>query len=315
MSDEQQATSTHLPVEYTPEQTKRLKVIRQKAFRALDGNLGDRKFRARLIHRKLLDMRPNQYSVFFYETLIATAVVGKIKPAKTHQRLVELRNWQKKAGKEEEHAAFEARLLNFLGGIMVTQHGYDVKDFKTLDHDEVWDNVSKLMSKLEQMGYKSFLNSGTLLGVVRDKRLIDHDDDVDLGVVLHATNAEDVAQEWTSLSRSLSIEENVKKTRAPATLPIVVHQENSCKIDLFPCWMEGDSVYIYPHTFGELSKADVLPLKTCDVSGQPIPAEPEKMLEVNYGKKWKIPDPDFKFRWWRAGKLFKSLKQALGDVK
>ncbi|MGB5863990.1 MAG: hypothetical protein WBG95_06785, partial [Sulfitobacter sp.] len=82
------------------------------------------------------------------------------------------------------------------------------------------------------------------------------------------------------------------------------------EIDLFPAWIEKDRVYVYPHTYGELHRDEVFPLKPCPVTGQAIPAEPEKMLAVNYGPSWDVPNPVFKFEWGRASKKFaKFLKQ------
>lgn len=42
------------------------------------------------------------------------------------------------------------------------------------------------MKALKDAGHKAFLNSGTLLGLVPDGKLIDHDNDIDLGIIKDA---------------------------------------------------------------------------------------------------------------------------------
>ena len=83
--------------------------------------------------------------------------------------------------------------------------------------------------------------------------------------------------------------------------------EGDFEMDLFPAWVEADRVYIFPHTFGELSETDVFPTKTCTTTGLPIPKSSEKVLAINYGEKWSTPDPYFKFDWRMANKKFSSF--------
>jgi hypothetical protein len=42
-----------------------------------------------------------------------------------------------------------------------------------------------------------------------------------------------------------------------------------------------------------------------------MPAEPEKMLAVNYGPEWRQPDPYFKFPWSRAKVRFHNFLEAV----
>ncbi len=85
-------------------------------------------------------------------------------------------------------------------------------------------------------------------------------------------------------------------------------------IDVFPAWLEGDKLYVYPHTSGELGKTDLLPLAACKTTGLPIPRDAEAMLEVNYGKGWRTPDPGFRFDWTVANKKFAAFWDALEEV-
>ncbi|MCG7494696.1 hypothetical protein [Thalassobius sp. Cn5-15] len=65
------------------------------------------------------------------------------------------------------------------------------------------------------------------------------------------------------------------------------------------------------HNCADLTAADVLPLHTCDISGRPAPAEPEKMLAVNYDASWRESDPYLKFPWAGAARRFKTFLGAV----
>ena len=57
-----------------------------------------------------------------------------------------------------------------------------------------------LQTALTELGYDSFLSYGTLLGAVRDHDFIEHDDDVDMAVVLKSPEAK---AEMTALCAEL----------------------------------------------------------------------------------------------------------------
>jgi hypothetical protein len=44
-----------------------------------------------------------------------------------------------------------------------------------------------------------------------------------------------------------------------------------------------------------LESKDIYPFATCSITGHNVPANPEKMLAVNYGPGWKEKDPFWKF--------------------
>lgn len=246
------------------------------------------------------------------EARIGLAVAKRIRPSLTVRELGKLHNLRKRHGHEEKFEDFEALLHRSLGSVRLTAHGYRAENFGDMDHHPIWKMVHNHIKFFGEKKYETFLNSGTLLGVVRDKKLIDHDDDIDLAVVLKAGSTEDAAQEWKSLTSA--IREEGLLDEAAFTKPEVVKLRpiNNVQIDLFPCWVANDKVYVYPHTKGNLSKSDLLPLQTCPVSGAPIPASPEKMLAVNYGANWREPDPYFKFHFRKARRDFASFLELLG---
>lgn len=288
----------------------RLLELRAIAFSALAfGDSGVSMWRC---FAELKDMdAPADMRAEWLEASIGVCIAARIRPSKTTRMINELSKLRSQQGNARAFASFETLFKRSLGPIRLTNHEYRTENFGDLDHAPVWETVGAHITALHERGYPVFLNSGTLLGVVRDQRLIDHDDDVDLAVILQAGSAREAAQEWKTLTaeiRGLGLvdEASFNDPAIIKLLPI-----GKVQVDLFPGWIEGDAVFVFPHTAGQLTRADVLPLKPCAVTGNPVPADPDKMLAVNYGADWREPDPYFKFPWTQARKTFAPFLKAL----
>ena len=192
-----------------------------------------------------------------------------------------------------------------LEGIFIPQ------SFNAMDHDAIWSDLRSVFQKLETVVGEVFLNSGTLLGVVRDKALIAHDDDIDLAVVLKPGNQTDAAEAWIEMQGLLAEHGLLAKRQGPNPGTVKLISGGSYNIDLFPAWIDDGAVFVYPHTSGQLEESDLLPLKPCETSGLPIPAHPEAMLAQNYGDGWRVPDPGYEFPWADANRRFSVFREAL----
>lgn len=253
---------------------------------------------------ELKGLRVRGHKIAKREAKIALLVAMRERPTQVVGSLNSLRSLCKGKGLDDRFAAFEALVMQSLGDVRLTNHSYRAENFGEMSHDPIWSHISGHLSALSDAGYEAFLNSGTLLGVIRDKRLIDHDDDIDLAVILNATTCAEAVTEWMQLRDRLREDGVLDEVATTNPSIFKLLPVGAIQIDLFPAWFEDDRMYIYPHTFGELSRSDVLPLQACKVTQNPIPADPEKMLALNYGEGWRAPDPYFKFPWALAKKRF-----------
>ncbi len=250
-------------------------------------------------------------STLWIEAVVMLCVIFRERAPRARGLLRRLGQRHAAAGTPELFEAFEQRITAYLHPDKLTGHGYG-QTFEDMDHDDLWDHVSGLIAVLEELEHEVFLNSGTLLGVVRDGKLIEHDDDIDLAVELAARTPEEAAREWIKLKADL-IELGIFDEAAHRDPSIYkLTSAGKVEIDLFPLWFDkDDNAYLYPHTFGELSRKDIFPLQECGTTGLMLPKEPEKMLAINYGEGWRVPDPFFRFDWKTQREKFAPFLSAL----
>jgi len=266
---------------------------------------------ARRYFVELNHIKRRPLSVEWLEAIIMICVIRRSRPARVMGFLKKLREKRQSQGNIADFMAFYETINAYLAPESLTNHGYGMAVFSGKEHSAIWDHVGTHLAFLKDEGYEAFLNSGTLLGVVRDKKLIDHDDDIDLGLILKATNEKDAAKEWLEVQQRLIDADVYDAAHVTNDAILKLPPIDGVQIDLFPAWQSDGKFYVYPHTYADLDVADVLPLKPCDVTGHQIPAEPEKMLAINYTPGWKVPDPIFKFPWDEANEKFATFLQEI----
>lgn len=236
--------------------------------------------------------------------------VERTKKWKTHKQIAIQCRLLREMGKTNDADKLTRALANATYPSVLTAHGYSMHTFRNMeDHRPVWNEIVKITALLNGLGYESFINSGTLLGATREGKLIGHDDDVDLALILNAGSAAAAAIEWFKLKEalaSLGIFDMAVWSKSRSKVFKLGGLKN-IKIDLFPAWVENGNFYVYPHTFGELEVEDVLPLKIGLSKGIYVPNKAELMLAINYGKNWRISDPNFHFDWDTAKRKFKGF--------
>ncbi len=201
-------------------------------------------------------------------------------------------------------------LLNLaIAPVVYGNHGLTQKFADMELTQDFWSALNDFLAFLDAEFGPSFLVSGSLLGLIREGQLLPHDDDLDIAIVLPANNAAEAAEQWNGVKQRL-IEKGMlnEGMTATARLPLLKSiRIEGVPTDLFPAWLEGEKVFVFPHTFGELDRADVLPLVPEKQFNVPIPRCPEKMLEINYGASWRTPDPNAKLDWPRWNKNYRAF--------
>jgi SAM-dependent methyltransferase len=183
--------------------------------------------------------------------------------------------------------------------------------------EELLDAAMRILDVLrEKARVPAFIAYGTLLGAVRNGRLIGHDNDLDLAYVSEHTDPVDVVREAYRVERALRDAGFSVRRGSGARINVRVRLADGSyrAIDVFTaCWVEG-ILYIPSDTGFRLPRETILPLGevTLESRSWPAPAQPERLLAATYGEGWRTPDPAFKYvsqRW-----LFRRLTGWFGGL-
>ncbi|MDL5154665.1 class I SAM-dependent methyltransferase [Actinomycetospora termitidis] len=166
--------------------------------------------------------------------------------------------------------------------------------------DRLLDHAEEVAAVLERdLGLEPFITGGTLLGAVREGRLLGHDDDVDLGYVSTQDDPSAVAREGFEVGRVLRRAGFSVLRHSAGHLQMHFSHDGVSDhyVDVFAGFIrEGHwhQLFCIRHP---ARRADLLPRTTVTIAGRrmPAPADVELALEANYGPGWRVPDPAFRF--------------------
>jgi SAM-dependent methyltransferase len=166
--------------------------------------------------------------------------------------------------------------------------------------DEALDEACKLVEWSRGHGLELFVTGGTLLGPVRDGRVMPGDDDVDLAYLSRYQNPSDIALEGFELERALHARGYETVRHSAGHLQLLFPAPDGTDrfyLDIFTYFNVGGWFHGTFHARELSEKVTIFPLRTLTINGRelPAPAEPEQMLAAIYGPGWRTPDPAFRF--------------------
>ena len=185
----------------------------------------------------------------------------------------------------------------------LTKWGRLVQPFATTDRaaiDAYLDQVEHVLDILQDTcGLPAFLSFGSLLGAVREGRVIAHDVDVDLGYLSAFENPVDAIIESFGVERALN-EAGIRVTRNSGgfiAMDLKQPDGTTRNLDIFTAMLFDGRLYQVNDVDVEADVTAVLPLQQIDFEGRkfPAPAVPEVFLESAYGPHWRVPNPAFAF--------------------
>lgn len=166
------------------------------------------------------------------------------------------------------------------------------------DQNTVMGHMTEMRDKIRALGHKPLLMYGTLLGAIREKDFIPHDDDVDLAVVLPISDPDELSARCEEFIDLLN-ENDIKANRGAAHSPLIHCHRGVVTYDIFILGHVGDTIY-WPHTALKVvpERADIfLPIKTIEFKGEEFdgPNDPEAVCQARYGDGWHVPNPAFEW--------------------
>ena len=167
--------------------------------------------------------------------------------------------------------------------------------------------VQEIEGCLNNSGLIYFATCGTLLGLIRENRLLRDDYDMDYGVIIKSSH------DWETLAIALN-EIGYEKIREFWLDEKITEQtykhKNGVEIDFFGHFIEDDNLcfYSYDRIPGMNYPSEILwtayrlnngkfkgtkKIET-DIGMVTVPANAEEYLTYNYNDDWMIPNPKFK---------------------
>jgi hypothetical protein len=203
----------------------------------------------------------------------------------------------------EQTAQFQAvvnRRILFPRELEWTSHGVR-RSFRFWTHQQQQDYLAfacEVVEALTALTDKVCFGFGSVLSVVRDHHLMQHDDDLDVLIGFEPEQAKTHA-EGRRLVRDCLAAKGFKISGGMTAYQWITRPEGGPRLDVFIGVFEGDRISWYPGKRGALTRAMMFPPVDREFLGRqvPVPHEPETYLEEIYGPGWRRPDPHFRHSW------------------
>ena len=192
-------------------------------------------------------------------------------------------------------AALKKKLAN---GAFVDKWGalkvpFSAKPERREDYIEAIIKVNDLF--IEVFGIVAFPAYGTLLGLARDGRFLDHDDDVDMTYISFGNDIETVLYDFYCIYDTLKEVCSYVNISSPGHIWLGVDKSLPI-IDMFTSWITPQNEFFtYFGVGGELKARPLFCRRSLEGRSVIVPDCYEEILAMTYGPNWRIPDPDFQW--------------------
>lgn len=254
----------------------------------------------------LRECRASAWDNEWYEAVILVRCMARVRPRRTHSMLSQLSKRYEKNGNSDRFAELEQTVKDILAPDFLTPHGYS-RTFGSYDNDALAQEMHSGVGLLEPLGYPVMLYAGALLGTVRDGKFIEHDDDIDLAVMLGEQSRNTIFDAWLAYKKRLLDLDLLAPGEAELDSAVFKIKSPTVTMEVFPAWQEKGKFSVYPYSLEEMDDQKIFPLKAMTESALMLPQDEEALLEQSYGSGWRVPDPFFHVNWARQRRRFSFL--------
>jgi hypothetical protein len=240
---------------------------------------------------------------------VAASILGLEFKEKGSVALARLFDVERLLGTEERVTRFEHGVqdtVQRLGGdislfpIQLKAHGLHGSHLRKHEAKFV-DAVRDVVGQLSATARPGAICYGTLLGVIREGRLLTHDDDVDVVFLANSTSEAALTEELDAIIAQLR-ETGTQASLEPGFLFLKIQARNGLFVDAFPVIRSTATtvrMYMEKLTIRDVPAGLVLPFKPMSFYDQDIagPADPEGFLANRYGATWRTPDRFYGLPW------------------
>jgi SAM-dependent methyltransferase len=177
------------------------------------------------------------------------------------------------------------------------QRPFSGRDPKVIE--QIVDVTAQILEVMERdCGLLGWMAFGTLLGAAREGKVIGHDSDVDLAYLSEQPTPSEMATELYCVARALRRDGFQVQQKSASFITVVLKSADggAASVDIYTCFHVGDLLYETATVRAAVPRAAILPLTELEFERRllPAPADPDRMLTVSYGPRWRVPDPSFK---------------------